>query len=252
MMDNVADAVRELRHRLAAIEANRTAAATFRPARGNPILSQPESAGTAPAGTESAGTWPFSTEPAGTAEAQAQRDEAQRDPVQRDPVQRDEEQRDEEQIAKAMCLRLLSDAAHPRAGLEQKLLRRGISQVVVTRILDRFTDLGLIDDQSYAEAYVRSKHRERALARSALAAELRRRGVEDGIAVGAVDIIDREAEEVRAAALVAKRVRAAMAAGPEAARRRLLALLDRRGYPAEMSIQVVDAALAAAAESAED
>ncbi len=61
----------------------------------------------------------------------------------------------------------------------QKLRRRGISAPVIERVLDRFTEVGLIDDQAYAEAYVRTKHQERALSRRALTAELRRKGVDD-------------------------------------------------------------------------
>ena len=61
----------------------------------------------------------------------------------------------------------------------------------------------------------------------------------------AVQTVDTEAERVRAAALIGKRVDAAMVAGPVAARRRLLGLLDRRGYPAEVAVPVVESALRA-------
>ena len=47
----------------------------------------------------------------------------------------------------------------------------------------RFAEVGLIDDRAFAEAWVGSRHAGRGLARRALAAELRRRGV-DGETVG--------------------------------------------------------------------
>ena len=212
MSDNIQHTVRELRERLAAIQSSRTGAATFPAGEGGP----PGQPVPLTQGTE--------TENHQIGESQT------------------EEQRDEEQIAKAMCLRLLTDSARTRAQLEQKLERRGISDEVATRVLDRYTELGLIDDQAYAEAYVRSKHRERALSRGGLAAELRRKGVDDTVAATALDLVDTAAEEDRATALVTKRLRSpsAMSGGPDAVRRRLLAMLDRRGYSAEMSIRVVD------------
>lgn len=155
-----------------------------------------------------------------------------------------EEERAEEVQARNICLRLLADSARPRAGLAQKLAQRGIGPAVIDRVLDRFTEVGLIDDQAYAEAYVRSKHQERSLSRRALTAELRRKGLDDAIITEAAVAVDSAAEEVAALRLVSKRAPAALAAGPDAARRRLLALLDRRGYPADLSIRVVESVLA--------
>jgi regulatory protein len=155
-----------------------------------------------------------------------------------------EEERAEETQAKNICLRLLADSARPRANLAQKLAQRGIGPATIERVLDRFTEVGLIDDQAYAEAYVRTKHQERSLSRRALTSELRRKGVDDSVVAAAAEQVDPEAEEAAALRLVTKRAPAASAAGPEAARRRLLALLDRRGYPAEVSIRVVETVLA--------
>jgi regulatory protein len=115
---------------------------------------------------------------------------------------------------------------------------------VANRVLDRFVEVGLIDDAAYAQAYVAAKHRERALGVAALRMELRRKGVADQTVDAAVSVLDQDAERERAMALISRRVDAAMAHGPVAARRRLVALLARRGYSAELACQVVDAALA--------
>lgn len=148
-------------------------------------------------------------------------------------------------VAKQICLRLLTIAPRPRAGLFQTLGRRGIPPEVADRVLDRLTEVGLIDDAAYAAAYVRTKQRDRALGRTALRMELRRRGIDDEPAAQALADIDPEAERARAEALVAKRVDAALNAGPVAARRRLIGVLARRGYPADLAVAVVDAALSA-------
>ncbi len=146
-------------------------------------------------------------------------------------------------MAKAICLRLLTGSAKPRAGLATALKLRGIPDDVAGRVLDRFTEVGLIDDQAYAEAFVAVKHRERALGPTALRTELRRKGVDDEIVAAAVGSVDPDMERDRAGALIARRVDAAMAYGEPAARRRLIGLLARRGYSAELAHQVVDQAM---------
>jgi regulatory protein len=151
---------------------------------------------------------------------------------------------DPEAVAKAVCLRLLAVSARPRAGLATALRQRGIPDDVADRVLNRFVEVGLIDDAAYAEAFVAAKHRERALGVSALRMELRRKGVADQTVDAAVSVLDQDAERQRAQALISRRVDAAMAHGAVAARRRLVALLARRGYSADLACQVVDKALA--------
>jgi regulatory protein len=98
---------------------------------------------------------------------------------------------------------------------------------------------------------VASRHHGKGLARRALAGELRRKGV-DAEAVGeALDELDPQTEEETARALVARRMRVERAAAPDAAFRRLVGMLARKGYPAGLAIRVVKDALAAEAESAE-
>lgn len=152
---------------------------------------------------------------------------------------------DPEVVAKQICLRLLTIAPRPRAELAQTLARRDIPVQVADQVLDRLTQVGLIDDAAYAAAFVRTKQRDRALGRAALRTELRRRGVDEEPAGRALAQVDPEMERARAEALVAKRADAAMVAGGVAARRRLLGLLARRGYPADLAIGVVEGALSA-------
>ena len=159
------------------------------------------------------------------------------------PMPADEQRRAAQQQAKAVCVRLLADSARPRADLERALRKRGFEPDVIGPVLDRFEEVGLVDDRAYADAFVRSAYRHRALSRTALAAKLRSKGVDSELASTAAADIDDAAEEVRAAELVAKKVEALRDLEPEVARRRLLGLLARRGYPGDVSIRVVDAAM---------
>lgn len=150
--------------------------------------------------------------------------------------------------AKNLCLRWLTVRARSRAELATKLRERGIPDDAAARALDRLAELGLIDDAAFAAAFVASKHRDRGLGRTALRRELERKGIDRGLADQALEAIDGDAERRRAAQLVAKKLDAAMFAGTEAARRRLLGMLARRGYSPSVAIPVVNDALRGFAE----
>ena len=74
--------------------------------------------------------------------------------------------------------------------LADKLAKRGVPHDLAADLLDRFTEVGLIDDGAYARQWVESRHRSRGLAPRALAQELRRKGVGDDEAKAALEQID--------------------------------------------------------------
>lgn len=151
-----------------------------------------------------------------------------------------------EQQARELCLRLLTVRARSRGELAEALARRGYSETVVEPVLTRLAEVGLVDDRAFAEAFVRSRHGNRVLSRTALTAQLRRRGVDEETAADAAAGVDEDSEVDAARSLVRRRLGAAGAtADPEAAMRRLAAMLARRGYPAALSYRVIREELAA-------
>jgi regulatory protein len=151
---------------------------------------------------------------------------------------------DPEQVARQICLRLLADRARTRAELADALRKRGVPDSAAAAVLDRFTEVGLIDDTAFAQAWVESRQRGRGLARRALAVELRRKGVDADAVEQALDSVDPAAEQAAAAALVRKRLRTMTGLAPEVAARRLLGMLARKGYPAELANAVIRAEFA--------
>ena len=149
---------------------------------------------------------------------------------------------DPETVARAICLRLLTDRARTHAELAETLRRRGVPDQVAERVLGRFSEVGLIDDAAFAEQWVRSRHSTRGLARHALATELHRKGVDDEVVGHAVAALDRDTEERRARELVDRRLRT-MASADERAANRLVGMLARKGYPAGVAYRVVREAL---------
>lgn len=151
---------------------------------------------------------------------------------------------DPEAKARETCLRMLSASPRTRAQLADALRRRNIPDDVAERVLGRFTEVGLIDDEAFAQAWVQSRHTGRGLARRALAVELRRRGVADDTVNDAVESLDPAREEQTARALVTRRLPATRGADPAKRMRRLVGMLARKGYPPGLSYRVVKEALA--------
>lgn len=155
-----------------------------------------------------------------------------------------------EEQAHAVCLRLLTVRARTRAELSGQLAKRGYPGEVVTTVLGRLEAVGLIDDEDFADQWVRSRQANAGKGKRALAAELRTKGVADEVIAGALSGIDSGAERVRAEQLVERRLRReALGDGDEVkVMRRLVGMLARRGYSQSMAVGVVTDALAAERE----
>lgn len=150
------------------------------------------------------------------------------------------------QKAKDICLRLLTVRPRTKAELRQALARKGIDAEVSDGVLGRLDAIGLVDDKAFAEVWVRSRHTYEGLGRRALAAELRRKGVDEAVAADAVGAIDYGAEEERARQLVRKKLRTLTGADDAVKIRRLVGMLARKGYSQGMSFRVVREELRAA------
>jgi regulatory protein len=152
---------------------------------------------------------------------------------------------DPEEAARQICLRLLTAGPRTRAQLASALRRRRVPDEIAEAVLSRFAEVRLIDDAAFAQAWVESRHHGRGLARRALSAELRQRGVAAEEVRAAVDSLGDRDELAAARRLVAKRVGASRGRPLPARVRQLVGLLARKGYPAGLAYRVVREALAA-------
>ncbi len=144
---------------------------------------------------------------------------------------------DPESVARAIALRLLTGAPRSRQQLAEAMARRDVPDDVAERVLDRFTEVGLVDDADYARMLVRSRRESRGLARHALAVELRRKGIDAELAAEALAEVDDESEEASARDLLRRRWRPGV--DPDVQARRLLAMLGRKGYPSGLSLRLI-------------
>jgi regulatory protein len=146
---------------------------------------------------------------------------------------------DPESVARTILLDQLTGRARTRRELADKLKAKRVPDDVATRLLDRFTEVGLIDDAAFARLWVESRHASRGLARRALADELRRKGVDAEVVRAAVDEVDAADEEAAARALVRKKLRSLQRVDRATATRRLAGMLARKGYSADLAFAVV-------------
>jgi len=128
--------------------------------------------------------------------------------------------------------------------------RKGFEEAIVTEILQRYAEVGLIDDEVFARAWVESRHRSRGLSKRSLAGELRRKGVDPAEVDAAVEQVS-DADEREAALELARRRYRSMAGQPDdAVLRKLVGMLARKGYGSGVAIPVVKQVLAEAESDA--
>ncbi|MCO7219301.1 regulatory protein RecX [Klenkia sp. PcliD-1-E] len=156
---------------------------------------------------------------------------------------------DPERAAKDICLTALTGTARSRRQLADLLAARDIPDDVAVAVLDRFEEVGLVDDAAFAAVWVRSRQSGRGLSRRALAHELRAKGIDAEVASVALEAVDPQDEWDTARALVARKVPGMRRLDTATATRRLTAMLGRKGYGAGLAAWVVREALEADGEA---
>ncbi|MGM0385221.1 MAG: regulatory protein RecX [Actinomycetota bacterium] len=149
----------------------------------------------------------------------------------------------QEAKARSIVLRQLGTRARTREQLWTRLLDRGIPESVARRVLDRFEEVGLVDDSAYAEMLVRTRREQRGLSRRALAREMRTHGVDEEIAAAALEDVSREDEEATALVLAGKKAASTRGLERSVRERRIAAMLGRKGYGVEVVVRVTRRAL---------
>lgn len=151
----------------------------------------------------------------------------------------------EEERAREYLLRALTASARTRQRLAQGLAERDVEAGLADRLLDRFVELGLINDAEYGQTLVRTRFAERGLARRAIADEMRRKGFEAHDIEPALEQISAEAEEAAARELVRGRLRRIDSLARDVQYRRLAGFLGRKGYSSGLAMRVIKEELAA-------
>lgn len=143
--------------------------------------------------------------------------------------------RDEGERAYEAALHYLSFRPRSRREIEQYLARRQVPEAQAAEIIARLERVRLVDDAAFARSFVESRGALRPKSRWALKQELRAKGVGDQEIEEAIEQVDEQEGVQQVAQHYARRY----AQLDEATfRRRMLGVLQRRGYAYTMAAAV--------------
>ena len=153
-------------------------------------------------------------------------------------------------LAHEAALRLLSVRERSASELRLRLRKKGFSSEPIESVLERLAEVGLQDDRRFAAAFASDAADLRGVSARRIQLDLRARGVDPELAAAAATVHPDE-EETRARDLARKRARGMSSLAPEVRARRLIGLLARRGYPADICRRVANEVAGARGEDDE-
>lgn len=143
------------------------------------------------------------------------------------------------ELARTVVVNQLAARDRSSAELRRAISRRGIPQDVADEVLDRFGELGLVDDAAFAASLTSSRVAHSLRGRYRIRQELAEKGVSGEQVSEALAELDPEAERDAARKFAQKRARALAGVERRVAYRRLGGALARRGFPADIVEQVL-------------
>ena len=141
--------------------------------------------------------------------------------------------------AREIAIRLLTHSPRSVAQLRERLLMREVEPEVVEEILERYQEVGLLDDPQLAATIARTRHLERSKSRRAVRQELQRKGFEPHDIDAALEHISDDDEHAVARELAFKRWGQLAGVDRDARVRRVVGMLGRRGYSPSLAFSLV-------------
>jgi len=141
--------------------------------------------------------------------------------------------------------RLIASRLHSTAELRRKLLRKDFAASLVDDVIADLTRMGYLDDGQFAKAKASSAARYKQHGKRRAKTELLRAGVTGEVADAALEqVYDASDTLAVARELTRKQLPRLKKLDPAVARRRLMGMLQRRGFEYDEIKQVVDPVLA--------
>ena len=140
--------------------------------------------------------------------------------------------------------KLLGTRLHSRAELRRKLIRAEYGEPVVDAVIDDLNRMGYLDDERFAKTKALSAAQHKHHGKRRAIVELMKSGVARETASRAVDdVYDKEDSLAIARQLVARQTPRLRKLDPLVARRRLVGMLQRRGFDYDTIKPIVDEVL---------
>ncbi|WP_240498511.1 regulatory protein RecX [Williamsia sp. 1135] len=143
------------------------------------------------------------------------------------------------------ALRLLGVRGRSRSELLKRLQDKDFPAEEIDSVMERLERQQLLDDNDFAQQWVRSRHLHSGKGRTALRHELRNKGVDQVIIEDALSQVDDDAEHDRAAELLRRKTHRLTAedlverVDRDRHTRRLVSMLVRRGYSPSLALGLV-------------
>ena len=151
-----------------------------------------------------------------------------------------------------VALKQLALRARSAEEVRGALARRGYDRDEIASVLARLTASRYVDDADFARTWVTTRARRAALGPARLARELRAKGIaEADIALALRALADEWDTTEAARQAVRRKLPSLQGLSPGAARRRLAAYLERRGFSSEIILTMCRAQFAGDEESNE-
>jgi len=148
------------------------------------------------------------------------------------------------------ALGLLSRRIHARAELSRKLTKKEYGPAIVDDVLNDLLRLGYLDDARFAATKAQSAAQHKHHGRRRAFMELKKTGVTSDVAEKALDeVYTKEDSTNTARQLALKKAPSLRRLDPMTARRRLVGMLQRRGFDYEDIQGVIESVLGRAGES---
>jgi regulatory protein len=148
-------------------------------------------------------------------------------------------------LARTIVLRKLAASAKSRAELEEILRKKNIPEEVIAAVLDRYTEVGLIDDQLYATIFAKSRHEYNGFAARAIGYQLANKGVQSADIDVALGEITPDVELARAIKLAEKKAKSISGLDTVKKLNRIVGMLARKGYSSMIAYQAAKHVLGA-------
>ena len=136
----------------------------------------------------------------------------------------------QESRARNVLLHQLARSAKSTSQLRKILEQREISTEIAEKVLERFTEVGLIDDLQFAETLVSARRKFRGRSATVIRRELLQKGISKEICEQVLSSVTQEDELALACDIAGRRILQMTKLEPEVRRRRLAGFLARKGF----------------------
>jgi regulatory protein len=153
------------------------------------------------------------------------------------------------EVAYRRAMRFISRRPHTTEEIRMKLSRKQAPTGVIQQVIERLHSIDLLDDTSFAQAWVENRQAFRPRGRRILRLELRKKGISDDIIGSVLENFDDEDAAYRAAQKAYPRYRSL---AREVGEQRMLAYLARRGFNYRLCRKAVELAFEGALVSVQE